>query len=176
MSAEPVVTTGRFGLWRPRVGDLDAMCRLIADEETRRYLGPADPRPPAQWERLVRNAGSWSLYGYGVFYVRPHGSEEIVASCGVFHSWRGLDPRMDDQPEAGWVVRRDWCGQGVAGEAMTAALDWFAAAHGPARVVAMIERGNLGSERLAARLGFRAFGEVVEAEGTVLDLYERVAP
>jgi RimJ/RimL family protein N-acetyltransferase len=173
--ARPLLTTARFALWQPRgAGDLDGLCRLIADEETRRYLGTVPPSRQGQWERLMRNAGSWTLYGYGTFYVRPPGSDEIVASMGVFHSWRGLEPRMDDQPEAGWIVRRDWCGKGVAGEVMPAVLAWFEQAHGARRIVAMIERGNVGSQRVAARLGFAAYTEIIDSDGTVIDIFERV--
>jgi RimJ/RimL family protein N-acetyltransferase len=175
MTHEPVLTTARYGLWRPRgADDLDGLCRLVADEETRRFLGAARADPQQQWERLMRNAGSWSLYGYGVFYVRPHGRDEIAGSVGVFHSWRGMDARMDRQPEAGWVVRRDFCGQGLAGEVMAAVLPWFEARHGPQRIVAMIERGNLASERLAAKLGFTAFAEHADPEGKILNFYERL--
>jgi RimJ/RimL family protein N-acetyltransferase len=176
VSDAPLLTTERFALWRPRgLDDLEGLCRLIADDETRRYLGTIPPTPQGQWERLLRNAGGWSLYGYGAFYVRPHGSDEIIGNIGVFHSWRGLEPRMDDQPEAGWIVRRDWCGSGVAGEVMRAVLPWFEAEHGPRRIVAMIERGNVGSERIAARLGFATYAKIIDPEGTVIDLYERLA-
>jgi RimJ/RimL family protein N-acetyltransferase len=175
MSEGPLLSTERFGLWRPRgPGDLDGLCRLLAHEDTLRHLGPARADPQNQWERLMRNAGSWALYGYGVFYVRPHGSDEIVGSMGVFHSWRGLEPRMDDQPEAGWIVRHDWCGQGVAGEVMRAVLAWFETEHGRRRIVAMIERANAGSERVAAKLGFVTYAEIIDGDGTVIDLYERL--
>ena len=173
----PLLTTERFGLWPPRApSDVEGLVRLVADEETRRYLGPARADPQQQWERLMRNAGSWSLYGYGVFHVRPHGSDEIVGSMGVFHSWRGLDPRMDDQPEAGWIVRRDWQGKGMAGEVMPIVLRWFEAQHGRRRIVAMIERGNAASERVAASLGFATYGEIIDADRTVVDLYETSPP
>jgi RimJ/RimL family protein N-acetyltransferase len=172
---KPLLTTERFALWRPRgIADLHGLVDLIAHEETRRYLGTLVPGAQPQWERLMRNVGSWTLYGYGTFYVRPHGSDEIVGNLGVFHSWRGVDASMDDQPEAGWIVRRDWCGQGLAGEVMRAVMPWFDAEHGPRRVVAMIERGNAGSERMAAKLGFRAYAEIPDPDGKFVDLYERL--
>jgi RimJ/RimL family protein N-acetyltransferase len=175
VNAAPLLVTERFELWPPRgPGDLDGQVRLLADEETRRYLGTFVPGVQSQWERLMRNAGSWSLYGYGTFYVRPHGRDEIVGNIGVFHSWRGLDPTMDDQPEAGWIVRRDWCRQGVAGEVMRTVLAWFEAEHGAQRVVAIIEPENLGSQRVAARLGFRAYAGKTEPDGTVVNFYERL--
>lgn len=177
MSEGPLLSTERFGLWRPRgASDLEGQCRLIADEDTRRYLGTFVDGVQPQWERLMRNAGSWALYGYGGFYARPHGSDEIIGSLGVFHSWRGLDARMDDQPEAGWIVRRDHWGQGVAGEVMRVVLPWFDARHGPRRIVAMIEAGNVGSERVAGRFGFTRFDQIVEPDGTAVVLYERLPP
>jgi len=170
----PLLTTSRYELWRPRgPEDVEGLYRLVDDEETRRFLGPARAEPRDQWERLMRNAGSWSLYGYGVFHVRPHGSDEIAGSIGVFHSWRGLDPRMDQQPEAGWVVRRDFWGQGVASEVMAAVLPWFETTHGAQRIVAMIQHGNVASERLAAQLGFTAFAEHTDPDDKQLTFYER---
>lgn len=180
MNDRPLILTDRFELWRPAATDLPGLCRLLEDEETRRFLGPSREGEAAQFERLLRNAGSWMLYGYGTFAVRPHGSREIVATCGVFHSWRGYgaDQGMDDVPEAGWIVRRDWCRKGVAMEIMTAALDWFDTEHGPARIACMIEEGNIASERVAARLGFVRYGDHrIEDEGqdapTILTLFER---
>lgn len=172
-SAEPLLRTTRFGLWLPQAGDVAAMCRLLREDSTRRFLGPASAAPAAQYERLSRNAGSWALYGYGTFAVRPHGSEEVVASCGVFHSWRGYGEGLDDVPEAGWIVREDWTGKGVAREAMDAVLAWFDATHGARRIACMIEQGNAPSERLAAALGFAPYGEHRLEDGAVLNLLER---
>ncbi|HUD29870.1 MAG TPA: GNAT family N-acetyltransferase [Novosphingobium sp.] len=163
----PFLTTERFDLWRPVATDLEGLCRLLADEETRRYLGPARADPHAQFDRLMRNAGSWALHGYGTLLVRPRGKGEIIGSCGVFHSYRGFGPalRIDDVPEAGWIVRHDHQGRGVAREAMEASLAWFDAAHGPRRVACMIEEGNVASERLADRLGFVRYARHAIDEG-----------
>lgn len=176
-----MLTTRRFELYRPAPGDLPGLCRLIADEETRRFLGPADPAPQAQFERLLRNAGSWALYGYGSFMVRVRGETEIIASAGIFRSYRGYGEALglDDMPEAGWIVRADHCGQGIASEVMDAVLAWFDEAHGPRRIACMIEEGNSASQRLAARLGFAHYADHEVADGpvpAVLGLYERLTP
>ena len=173
MSGTPLLTTERLELWRPRIGDMPGLIDLISAEETRRFLGPARPDEPAQFEKLLRNAGGWALYGYGSFYVRLHGRPDIVGSCGVFHTWRGFGQGMDDEPEAGWIIRRDHWGQGIAGEAMRAALAWFDATHGPRRIAAMIEAGNTASEKLAVALGFAAYSRQ-DYEGSPLVLYERL--
>jgi RimJ/RimL family protein N-acetyltransferase len=179
VTAPPVLLTDRFELWRPAATDLPDLCRLLENEATRRYLGPADSSSKAQFERLMRNAGSWALHGYGTFAVRKKGEPDIIATGGVFHSWRGFGPDlgMDDIAEAGWIVRADWCGQAVASEMMAAALAWFDEAYGPRRVACMIEAGNSASERLAARLGFVRYATHETKDGdesTTLNLYERV--
>lgn len=173
MTRKPFLTTDRFELWQPAPGDLDGLVGLLRGEEMTRYLGPARTDAMGQFERLTRNAGSWSLYGYGTFYVRRRGEPDLIGNCGVFHSWRGFGKGLDDVPEAGWIVRQDCWGQGLAGEVMQAALAWFDATHGRRRIACMIETGNTASERVAARLGFVRYAE--EGEGPVLRLYEREA-
>jgi RimJ/RimL family protein N-acetyltransferase len=175
MSAEPVLVTQRLELWRPRVGDLADLYDLTLAEETRRFLGGFEPAPADSFARLSRNAGSWALYGYGTFAVRLKGSAQMIANCGVFRSYRGFGPerRLDDVPEAGWIVHKDFWGQGVAREAMEAVLAWFDAAHGKQRVACMIEQGHAASDKLARRLGFVPYGQHEAEDGAVLVLYER---
>jgi RimJ/RimL family protein N-acetyltransferase len=60
---------------------------------------------------------------------------------------------------------------------MEAILGWFDEAHGIRRIACMIEKGNVPSERLAARLGFAAYGEAeADDDGVLLTLYERHGP
>jgi RimJ/RimL family protein N-acetyltransferase len=170
----PLLRTDRLELWRPRIEDLPGLVELVAHEDTRRFLGPQKPDASAQFERLLRNAGSWSLYGYGSLFARLPGRDAIVGSLGVFHTWRGFGKGMDDAPEAGWIIHRDHWGQGYAGEAMQAALAWFDATHGPRRVAAMIEEGNLASQKVAQGLGFAECGRHRLDDGAEVLLYERL--
>ena len=170
-----MLTTERLELWLPQVGDLDGLVALLADEETRRFLGPAKPTHDEQFNRLTRDAGGWQLFGYASFTLRMTGEAEIIGKCGVLHSWRGFGKGMDDVPEVGWTVHRQHWGQGLAGEAMRAALDWFDKAHGPRRIACMIEQGNSASERLALSLGFQRYGMHEADDGIALVLFERNA-
>lgn len=177
MTTAPFLTTERFELWQPAASDLGDLVRLLEGEGMIRFLGPARPTALSQFDRLLRNAGSWSLYGYGVFYVRSRGTREIIASCGVFHSWRGFGKGMDDVPEAGWIVRQDWWGKGVASEAMRAVLPWFDETHGhQQRIACMIEEGNTASERLANALGFVRYDSHVLSgdDAAHMNLFERL--
>ena len=171
----PFLTTERFDLWQPQAGDFADLHALTLDEETRRFLGSFVPTEMDSFNRLLRNAGSWSLHGYGVFMVRPRGAQRIVATCGVFRSHRGFGPaqRMDDVAEAGWIVHKDSWGQGVASEVMRAALDWFDKVHSSQRIACMIEDGHAASVAVARKLGFVEYGRHESEDGAVLRLYER---
>ena len=169
----PFLTSERLEYWLPRAEDLADQVALLAPDAMRRYLGPALPTHQDQFERLMRNAGRWQLYGYGTATLRLRGQDRIIGNCGVFHSWRGFGKGLDDVPEAGWIIHNDHWGKGIAQEAMHAALAWFDATHGPRRVAAMIEAGNTASERVASALGFVEYGRQI-FEDSPLILYERL--
>ncbi|GGY99098.1 GNAT family N-acetyltransferase [Novosphingobium colocasiae] len=173
-AAAPLVTTARLELWLPHPDDLDDLVTMLAGDGMTRYLGPARAERQPQFDRLLRNGGSWALFNTGLFHVRKRGERPVIGTCGVFRSLRGFGKGMDEVPEAGWIIRQDCWGQGFAAEAMAAALAWFDAAHGPGRVVCMIEQGNTASHRLAASLGFvRYDSHIAEDDGAVLELFER---
>jgi RimJ/RimL family protein N-acetyltransferase len=150
----PVLTTERLELWRPQITDRPLLEAMMESAAVRKYLGAMEPSTPDVAARLLRNAGSWSLYGYGTFMVRERGRPEIVGNCGLFHSWRGLGEDFDDKPEAGWILAESHFGKGIAREAMEAALAWFDREHGACDVVAMISPENIPSVILAGKLGF----------------------
>ena len=175
MDDRPLLVTERLDLWKPRAGDLADLHAMMDDAETVRFVGNQIPDEADDFARLVRNAGSWALYGYGTFMVRPRGEQQLIGVCGVFHSHRGFGAQhgFDDAPEAGWIIHRDHWGQGFAGEAMRAAIGWFDREHGPQRIGCMIEVGNVPSARLAASLGFTECGRRIEDDGAELVLYRR---
>jgi RimJ/RimL family protein N-acetyltransferase len=154
VSGTPVLVTERLELWRPQIGDRALLETMLEPASVRQYLGAMEPSTSDVFARLLRNAGSWALYGYGTFMVRERGRRAIVGNCGVFHSWRGLGADFDDKPEAGWILAESHFGKGVAREAMEAVLDWFDREHGPRAIVAMIDPDNRPSITLAGKLGF----------------------
>ena len=173
--SDPVLTTDRLELWRPAVGDHVDLLALISPPAVRRFLGPAEASESDVFARLLRNAGSWALYGYGVFQGRERGGDgTIVCTAGVFRSWRGFGHGMDDVPEAGWIVSETHWGKGYAHEAVAAALAWFDATHGPQRIACMIEDGHAASQKVAAKLGFVEYARHAPEDGRPLVLYERL--
>lgn len=176
MSA-PFLTTERLELWLPVASDRPLLMAMMAPEAVRAYLGNMTPDAVDTTMRLLRNAGSWSLYGYGTFMVRLRGGDgAIVGNCGVFHSYRGLGDDFDDRAEAGWILAERAFGRGIASEAMDAALAWFDAAHGPREVVCLISPENKPSLALAAKLGFvETRPAEMPGTGEVVQLFARAA-
>lgn len=178
----PILRTERLELWHPASTDLPVIHAVVSPEPVRRFLGNRPTTIADEAARLLRNAGSWALYGYGTFILRPHGSGAVLGICGVFRSWRGFAAEqgglgLDDVPEAGWILGEASWGQGLAGEAMRAVLAWFDEAQGPQRIACMIEEGHHASLRLAHALGFEAYA-VHQPDGGArpLVLLERLIP
>jgi RimJ/RimL family protein N-acetyltransferase len=173
VSAAPPIVTERLELSLPTRADIAPMMAIVDDPATSRFLG-RDPSRAGHFARFSRNAGSWLLYGYGSFILRERSSGALIGNAGVFHSVRGLGADFDDLPEAGWILRADKVGQGLAHEAMTAAFAWFEREHGPQRVVCMITPGNASSIALAGRLGFTAMRDAQLPDGESVRLFERL--
>ncbi len=177
MTQGPVLETERLVLTVPGRDDYIVLRDLVSDPAVHRYLGPRAEDPTTDmFSRALRAAGSWQLYGYGLFLARERTSHAFVGQVGVFHSMRGFGKGLDDVPEAGWILARKYWGKGYALEAMNAALAWFDAAHGHERTACMIERGNAASFALAARLGFSRYDQHALEDGAVVDLFERFRP
>lgn len=170
---KPLLVTERLELWLPRAEDLHTTYDVVREPETARFLG-AIAELNDHFMRFARGAGSWFLYGYGSLIVRLRGQSEVIGSCGLFHSIRGMGEDFDDNPEAGWILAADHVGKGLGLEAMEAILAWFDRVHGPRRVVCMIEQGNDPSVALARRMGFTHLRDSATPDGTPVSLLERV--
>ena len=170
-----MLVTERLELWQPQVGDRDGLRAMIQPDAVRRFLGRMEPDDHDVFMRLLRNAGSWALYGYGTFMVRERGKAEIVGNCGVFHSWRGFGGGLDDIAESGWIIAQSAWGKGYAQEAMEAALAWFEREHGGQPTLCMIEQGHGASEALAALLGYTSCDRYEEEDERPLIVYRRDA-
>ena len=154
---EPVIETARLRLRRHRADDLDERAAIGADPEVVRFLGGQPQSREESWIRLQRYAGHWALLGWGLFAVEDRRSGRLIGEAGLGRFERGMGPGFDEAPEAAWILATEATGQGLAQEAMTAALAWHEARFGTTRAVCLIGTENERSLRLAARLGFRSF-------------------
>ena len=142
---------------------------ILAQPEVQEFLGPPMRRED-HWRRIISAVGQWTVCGYGGWMVEHDG--KVVGNTGFFDAKRGIEPVWDGEPEMGWIFSREVHGQGIAGEACSAALDW-ADANLKRDIWAMISPGNAPSFKLAERLGFEILQRSDLDENEKIDVLKR---
>lgn len=148
----PVIETARLRLRPPVLADFDAYADYVADAEGMAFIGGAQSRPVA-WRSFMAYAGAWATSGASMFWVferAPDGGEG--AFVGRIGPWR---PEGWPGCEVGWGIARRFFGQGYAGEAAVACMDFAFDRLGWTDVIHSIDPANAPSIRLAERLGSR---------------------
>jgi RimJ/RimL family protein N-acetyltransferase len=165
-----VLETPRL-LLRPPLGeDFDAWAAMAADPISMATLGGVQPRAVA-WRALVQMAGSWSLYGFGMFSVYEQATGLWIGRVGPW--------RPDGWPgnEIGWGLCSFAHGRGYATEAAAAAIDWAIDALGWNEFIHCIDPSNHRSIMVAERLGSRRLrcAELPAPSGQRIDVYGQTA-
>jgi RimJ/RimL family protein N-acetyltransferase len=158
-----------------RLADFDEFAAMWADPEITRFIGGAPSTAEESWARLLRNAGQWAMLGYGPWVLRDRTTGRLVGDVGFKQFRRGLDPAWEALPELGWVLCSQAWGQGLATEAVQAALAWADARFGWAETICMIQPENSASRRVAEKCGFIQIATVVYHGKAALILTRRQA-
>jgi len=175
LHAPPVLTTERLVLRVHDVSDFEPMLALWQDERIYRDItGRASTREES-WMRLLRYRGLWPLLGFGYWAVTLRDGGRYIGDAGLADFHRDLDPAIDGDPEAGWMLHPDHWRRGLMSEALAAIFQWADGTLKPSRLVCMISPGNEASFKLAAGHGFRPFCEATYKGGAVR-LFERLRP
>jgi RimJ/RimL family protein N-acetyltransferase len=146
--APPTLETKRLLLRAPKAEDFEGFKTLHGDPEASRFLGGIQP-PSIVWRQLRTLAGAWMLDGFAMFSVIEKSSNRWVGRLGPWQpdGWPGT--------EVGWGLIRDAWGKGYATEGAAAAMDWAFDTLGWTEVIHSIEPSNVGSIKVAERLGSR---------------------
>ncbi|MER5382004.1 GNAT family N-acetyltransferase [Streptomyces sp. NPDC002688] len=141
------IKTGRLVLREPEDRDRAVFIELLTSPEVHTYLG--GPRPRDELEREMPEAPErWP----GSFVVDLGGS--MVGQILLRRAPGHRRPAAEGKVDLGYLfLPRVW-GFGYAAEACAAALGWLADALPGEPVVLTTQTANVGSMRLAAKLGF----------------------
>ena len=156
----PRLETERLILREFRRDDLDAFAATLADPVVMHHISGEGLSREDAFRRLFMAVGQWPVLGMGMWAVERKADGRLVGHIGFFDMERDMTPSLIGLPEMGWIFDTSVHGQGIAGEACRAALDWLDANFGPINVPAIISEGNDASMKLAEKLGF-----VREADG-----------
>jgi len=159
MSCIPVLEGDRLRLREHRAEDLDDYTALWSDHDVVRHIGGRPLGRSECWARILRFRGMWALLGFGFWIIEDRHSGCLIGEAGIMDLRREIEPSLEGTLEAGWVLRPDWHGQGLAGEAMNLVLSWTDRHHPSIPLSCIIAEGNEPSMRLAAKLGFDRSGD-----------------
>jgi RimJ/RimL family protein N-acetyltransferase len=168
----PPIDTERLSLRGHRLDDFADSLALWSDPVVVRHIGGRPFTEEEVWTRLLRYAGHWTLLGYGYWVLRERESGRFVGEAGFADYRREIEPSLDGEPEAGWVIATWAHGKGYATEAVRAVHDWGATHFGRRRTVCMIGAANLASIRVAEKCGYRET-EHTTYHGRPVILYHR---
>lgn len=168
-----ILRTERLTLTPMGVSDLADLKALWGDAAFVQHIFGHPLSGEDVWFRLLRDIGHWEAVGYGNWAIRRTEDGAYVGSVGVLDYRREMTPAFN-APELGWGVSPRFQGQGMAFEAVSAALAWCDEALNEPRTVCMISPDNGPSLKLAARLGFRPYADG-DYKGDTVTLLERAA-
>jgi RimJ/RimL family protein N-acetyltransferase len=156
----PILETARLRLrpFAPDLSDVDALSVVLGDPTSMRwYPAPFDRNGTAAW--IERQLERYERAGSGLLAVEERATGEVIGDCGA--TFQDVDGAS--LLELGWHVRRDRQGHGFATEAGAACRDWAFTALQPEFLISLVRPENVGSWRVAEKLGFEIWRGTIRA-------------
>ena len=145
----PTLTTERLRLRAWRESDLEAFAEMGADREVMKYF-------PALLDREESNVVAADFQDrfrrWGFFYWAIE-SDDMPFAGFVGLSMPKIDAHFTPCVEVGWRLARPAWGKGYATEGARETLRFGFEEKGIDEIVAMVSAANIGSRRVAERLG-----------------------
>lgn len=173
-SEAPVIETPRLRLRGFRASDLDAQAAAMADPAMVVHLGGSPFSREDTWRKILASPGLWAMLGYGYWVIERRADGAYLGQVGFADFKRDMTPSIEGIPEMGWIMGAASQGQGLATEAVLAALAWADEALGRREIVAIVGHENAASIRVAEKGGFSLREEAVYKGAPIL-LFRRPA-
>jgi RimJ/RimL family protein N-acetyltransferase len=129
---------------------------LRADDEAEHARASGSP------EDAARDAASapahWGGHGFGLWAIRDRADNGFLGVAELHYAGEGIVGIAPDEIEAGWWVTEPRRNEGIAAEAMRAAIDDLWHRTRAEQIAAYIDPENAASLRVAAKLGFTVRG------------------
>lgn len=149
----PVIHTPQLTLRPLLLEDWDAYATAWADPEMVRFIGGEPRDRTTSWGKFLMGAGLWPVLGYGYWTFADRKTNAFLGSGGLARFERGV-AALEGRVEAGWAFVPAAWGKGYATEAMIAVMGWADSNLPATEIRAIIDHGNVASQRVAAKCGF----------------------
>ncbi len=166
---EPVTiaNTERLIIRELSVDDIASMYRIYQQPEVHEFIDDIDDYLQEEIEKhkaYIKNV--YSFYGYGFWGIFSRETGELIGRCGIQNS--EINGRFEI--ELGYLLNVDHWGYGYAIECTKSVLEYaFYELHIP-RIVAVIDKKNTHSLKVAMHIGMRLENEIFH-KGRNCDLY-----
>jgi RimJ/RimL family protein N-acetyltransferase len=145
-----ILETARLCLREFVPQDADALAAVLSDPVAMQYYpAPFDRVEVDHWIRRTR--ARYFDPGFGLWAMLLKDSGELIGDCGCFI--RELESSVEF--ELAWHVRRDLWGKGYATEAARHCAEYAFSKLGAERIIALIRPENVGSRRVAEKIGMK---------------------
>lgn len=144
----PVLTTARLILRPFTLADIAPLHEIVGVPGIMRYFPRPDPPDLERTQRIVAHQiDEWATRGYGWWAV-------TWAADGALLGWCGLQYLPDtDETEVGYLLGRDWWGQGLATEAARASVAYGFEHFDFAEVIGITHPESVASQRVLQKCG-----------------------
>jgi ribosomal-protein-alanine N-acetyltransferase len=160
-----VLETERLVLRQMSFNDIGNLLQIFSDPEAMRYYPGTKSREETE-EWIDWNIRSYRENGFGLWAATLKVSGEFAGQCGLVA--QEVEGRRE--VEIGYLfVRRLW-GRGLATEAARASRDYGINRLGYGRLISLIDPENMGSRRVAEKVGMELEKEI-EKWGKIVWVY-----
>lgn len=142
-----IMETARLIIREMRLSDLDALCRIMCDEEVMRaaYEYPFSVEQVQGW--LNRHLKRYEDYGFGLWAVVLKETNEMIGQCGLT-----LQPWKDRELlEIGYLFQKRFWNKGYATEAAIACKEYAFTVLNANSVYSIIRDTHIASQNVAIR-------------------------
>ena len=146
----PILETTRLLLRPVTSADLDGFAAMNADPDVMRYIGEGKPQTREQTHLCIYTIlEHWEQHGFGLYTIVDKVTRAYIGFCGLQY----LD--NTSEIEIGYRLAQQFWGTGLATEAAKASLRQGFDEFGLNRIVAVVQPGNLASQRVVEKIGLR---------------------
>ena len=153
-----ILDTDRLVIRELSMEDFDAIYAFYTEPDTARYLSGFSHNQETEQEKLqayIHNI--YPLYGYGLWGVYLKDSMKLIGRCGIEQS--GIDGNAEY--EIGYLIGKQYRHKGYGYESSHAVLHHFFNKYSVPRIIAVIDKDNIESIRLAESLGMKYTGDTL---------------